>query len=119
MNVLLLHVYASHLVCEESGLVGAVGCGVAASEGLHVGDSHAQNGQLVWLAGQGAAGGHHVRQLRDVRRHLVPPPPLDLTVVLPRVTTGEERGGGRRGDGCGGLGVRDVRRDENEGQMRG
>lgn len=77
------------LVGEKGGFVGAVCGGVAsATQGFHVGHGHAQDGQFVRLAGQGAAGGHHVRQLRDVGRHLVPPPALDLAVVLPA------RGGG-------------------------
>lgn len=46
-------------------------------------DRHAQDGELVRLAGQRAAGRHHVRQLRDVGGHLVPSPPLYLAVVLP------------------------------------
>lgn len=46
-------------------------------------DRHAQDGELVGLAGQCAAGRHHVRQLRDVGGHLVPSPPLYLAVVLP------------------------------------
>lgn len=44
---------------------------------------HAQDRELVGLAREGRAGGHHVAQLRDVGRHLVAPPPLDLAVVLP------------------------------------
>lgn len=54
-------------------------------ERLHVRDRHAQDGELVGLAGQGAARGHHVRQLRDVGGHLVPSPSLYLAVVLPAV----------------------------------
>lgn len=46
-------------------------------------DRHAQYGELVGLAGQRAAGRHHVRQLRDVGGHLVPSPSLYLAVVLP------------------------------------
>lgn len=48
-------------------------------------DRHAQDGEFVGLAGQRAAGRHHVRQLRDVGGHLVPSPPLYLAVVLPAV----------------------------------
>lgn len=48
-----------------------------------MGHRHAQDGELVGLAGQRGAGGHHVTQLRDVRRHLVPTPTLDLAVVFP------------------------------------
>lgn len=51
---------------------------------------HAQDGELVGFARQGRAGGHHVAQLRDVRRHLVPPPPLDLAVVLPVDARGKQ-----------------------------
>lgn len=46
---------------------------------------HPEDGELVWLAGQRAAGGHHVRQLRDVRRHLVSAPAFDFAVILPAV----------------------------------
>ena len=64
------------------------------SEGLHVGDRHAQDGELVGLAGEGRAGRHHVRELGDVGRHLVAPPALDLAVVLPAApahATGERQ----------------------------
>lgn len=46
---------------------------------------HPEDGELVRLAGQCAARGHHVRQLRDVGRHLVAAPALDFAVVLPAV----------------------------------
>lgn len=55
-------------------------------EGLHVGHRHPQYGELIGLAGQRTARRHHVRQLRDVRRHLVASPPFDLAVVLPTET---------------------------------
>ena len=45
-------------------------------------DCHAQDGELVGLAREGGARGHHVTQLGDVRSHLVASPPLDLAVVL-------------------------------------
>lgn len=54
-------------------------------ERLHVGDGHPEYGQLVRFPGQGTARRHHVRQLGDVGRHLVPSPPLDLAMVLPTV----------------------------------
>lgn len=47
-----------------------------------MGHGHAEDSQFVWLAGQSAAGGHHVRQLRDVLGHLVTATPLYLAVVL-------------------------------------
>lgn len=74
----------SNLVGEEGWFVCPVCCSVAApSQRLHVGHGHAQDGQLIWFPCQRAAGGNHVRQLCDVSSHLVPPPPLNLTVVLP------------------------------------
>lgn len=48
-------------------------------------DSHPQDGQLVRFPGEGAAGRHHVRQFRDVGRHLVPSPPLNFAMILPTV----------------------------------
>jgi hypothetical protein len=51
-------------------------------EGLDVRDGHSEDGELVRLPGEGVAGGHHVRQLRDVGGHLVPSPPLDFAVIL-------------------------------------
>lgn len=45
-------------------------------------NSHAQYGELVWLPSQRTAGGNHVGELRNILSHLVPPAPLDLTVVL-------------------------------------
>jgi hypothetical protein len=50
-----------------------------------VGDGHPQDGELVGLAGQRAARGHHVRELGDVGRHLVAAPALNFAVVLPTV----------------------------------
>jgi hypothetical protein len=47
-----------------------------------VSDGHPEDGELVRLPGEGVAGGHHVRQLRDVGGHLVPSPPLDFAVIL-------------------------------------
>lgn len=47
---------------------------------------HPQYGELVGLARQRRARGHHVRQLRDVGRHLVAAAALDLAVVLPATT---------------------------------
>lgn len=86
-----------YLVGKEARLVGPIRVGGAGpAEGLHVGHGHPQDGQLVRLAGQRVAGGHHVRQLCDVGRHLVAPPPLDLAVVLPGGAGGQTwRGGGR------------------------
>lgn len=71
------------LLSEEGRLVGPVRGRVAgASHGLHVGDGHAQDGQLVRFPRQGAACGHHVRQFRDVLGHFVASSSLDFTVVL-------------------------------------
>lgn len=56
------------------------------SERLHVRHGHAQDGELVGLAGQRAARGHHVRQLRNVGGHLVSPSSLNLAVVLSAAT---------------------------------
>ena len=53
-----------------------------APQRLDVGHRHPQDGQLVRLPGQSVARWHHVRQLGDVGGHLVPPPALDLAVVL-------------------------------------
>lgn len=85
-----------YLFCQERRLVGAVrGLVPGAPHGLHVRDSHAQDGELVRLPGQRTARGDHVRELGDVLSHLVPPPPLDLTVVLSsrkhEIRVGEER----------------------------
>lgn len=75
------------IVCQEGRFVGPVIGGRAgdASQGLDVGHRHPQDGQLVRLAGQRVTGWHHVGQLGDVGGHLVPPPPLNLAVVLPGV----------------------------------
>ena len=59
---------------------------ILTSEGLHVGHSHPEYRQFVRLPRESAAGGHHVRQLRDVGRHLVPPPTLNFAVILPTVS---------------------------------
>lgn len=85
-----------YLLRQERRLVGAV-CGLVpgAPHGLHVRDGHAQDGELVWLPGQRAARGDHVRELGDVLGHLVPPPPFNLTVVLSS-RKHEIRGGGKR-----------------------
>lgn len=50
-----------------------------------MGHGHPEDGELVGLASQRAAGGHHVGQLRDIGRHLVAAPALDFAVVLPAV----------------------------------
>lgn len=89
-----------YLLRQERRLVGAIrGLVPCAPHGLHVRDGHAQDGELVRLPGQRAARGDHVRELGDVLCHLVPPAPLDLTVVLSsrkhEVRTG--RGGEREG----------------------
>ena len=75
------------VVCEEGRFVRPVIGRRAgdAPEGLDMRHGHPQDGQLVWLAGQRVTGWHHVGQLRDVGGHLVPSPPLNLTVVLPGV----------------------------------
>ena len=61
------------------------------SKGLHVSHRHSQDGQFVRLPCQSTACRHHVGQLCDVRCHLVPPSPLDLTVVLPASETRAKR----------------------------
>lgn len=66
------------------------------SKSFHVGNSHAQNGQLVRFAGKSRTRGHHVRQLGDVGRHLVPSPALYFAVVLP--TTERKHRGQQRED---------------------
>ena len=74
------------LVGQHGRLVVALGVGVqAAADGLHVLHGEAQDGQLVRLAGHLLAGGDDVAELLDVGVHLVPPPLLDLAVVLPEV----------------------------------
>lgn len=60
---------------------------VLTPERLHVRHGHAQDRQLVRFPRQSAARGHHVGQLRDVGRHLVAPPPLNLAMVLPTVVS--------------------------------
>lgn len=50
-----------------------------------MGHGHPQDCELVRLACKGAAGGHHVGQLRDVGGHLVAAPALDFAMVLPAV----------------------------------
>lgn len=83
----------TYLISEEGRLVGAVGVGVAASsQRLHVRHSHSQDGQLVWLPRQRAAGGDHVGQLCDVGGHFVSPPPLDLAVIFPEGRKARRRG---------------------------
>lgn len=59
---------------------------VLTSEGFHVSNGHSEYRELVRLPREGAAGGHHVRQLRDVGRHLVPPPALNFAMILPTVS---------------------------------
>lgn len=50
-----------HLLGKEGRLVGAIrGLVPRAPHGLHVRDGHAQDGELVWLPCQRAAGGDHV-----------------------------------------------------------
>ncbi len=84
----------SDLVWEKGGFTCSIGAASAASsERLHVRHGHAQDGELVWFACQSAAGGHHVRQLRDVSGHLIPPPALDLAVILPAVRRSWEMDG--------------------------
>lgn len=79
------------LVSEKGGFVGAISGGIAcATQGLHVRDSHAQDGELVWFAGQGTAGGHHIRQLCDVGSHLIPSPTFNLAVIFPAKGQGGE-----------------------------
>lgn len=74
------------LIGEKRRLVGTVGASVAgAAQRFHVGDGHAQDGQLVGLAGERIAGGHHVGQFRDVGGHLVASPALDFAVILAAV----------------------------------
>lgn len=82
-----------YLISEEGRFVRAISVGVAASsQRFHVRNSHSQDGQFVWFPRQCTAGGNHVGQLCDVGGHLVPPPPLDLTVIFPEgQTQGEER----------------------------
>lgn len=46
-------------------------------------DSHAQDRELVQLAGHGVTGGHQGRELVDEAVHLVPPTLLNLAVSLP------------------------------------
>lgn len=78
------HFCKFYLFCKKGRLVSSISRFVSsAPHGFHVGNSHAKDGQLVGLASQGAARGHHVRQLRDVLGHLIPPAPLNLTVILP------------------------------------
>lgn len=50
-----------------------------------MGHGHPEDGELVGLASQRAAGGHHVGQLCDIGCHLVAAPALDFAVVLPAV----------------------------------
>ena len=75
------------IVCEEGRFVGPVIGRSAgdAPQGFDMSHGHPQDGQLVRLAGQRVTGWHHVGQLGDVGGHLVPPPPLNLAVVLPGV----------------------------------
>lgn len=65
--------------CSREGRAAA---NALTAKSLHVGDGHAEDGELVGLAGEGGAGGNHVTELGDVRGHLVPATPLDLAVVL-------------------------------------
>lgn len=72
-----------YLFGEKRRLVGPIGgCVAGAPHGLHVGDGHPQDGQLVGFPCEGAAGGDHVRQLSDVLGHFVASASLNLTVVL-------------------------------------
>ena len=48
-----------------------------------MGDGHSEDGQFVGFPGQCAAGRHHVTKFIDVRGHLIPSPPLNLTMTLP------------------------------------
>lgn len=77
--------FGTDLFSQEGRLVGAV-CGrvAGAPHGLHVGDGHAQDGQLVRFPSQSAASRHHVWQFRDVLGHFVASSPLNFTVVLSR-----------------------------------
>ena len=50
-----------------------------------MGHGHPEDGELVGLASQRAAGRHHVGQLSDIGCHLVAAPALDFAVVLPAV----------------------------------
>lgn len=85
----------SYLIAEKRRFVWPVGISIGvSSERLHVRDRHSQDGQLVWFPCQRAARGNHVRQFSDVSRHLVPPPPLNLTVILP----GARKWVGRNGE---------------------
>ena len=84
----------SYLVGEKRGFVRPIRVGISTpSQRFHMRHGHSQDGKFVWFAGQCAAGRHHVGQFRDVGRHLVPPAPLDLAVVL-----SEERRRGREAD---------------------
>lgn len=91
--ILLLCPGYMYLISEEGRFVRAISVGVAASsQRFHVRHSHSQDGQFVWFPRQCAAGGNHVGQLCDVGGHLVPPPPLNLTVIFSDgQTQGEER----------------------------
>lgn len=71
------------LVAEERRLVVALRVrGDGAQDGLQVLDSHPEHGQLVEFAGHGVAHGNHCGKLGYVRVHFVPPPFLDLAVIL-------------------------------------
>ena len=48
---------------------------------------HPEDGELVGLASQCAAGRHHVGQLGDIGCHLVAAPAFDFAVVLPAVVS--------------------------------
>lgn len=75
------------LIAEERRLVVALRVrGDGAQNGLQVLDGHPEHGQLVEFAGHGVAHGHHCRKLGYVRVHFVPPPFLDLAVILPGKT---------------------------------
>jgi hypothetical protein len=62
------------------------GPSILTSKGFHVSDGHPEYRELVRLPRKGAAGGHHVGQLRDVGRHLVPPPAFNFAMILPTVS---------------------------------